>query len=357
MKKGFVEAVAEQLQWIGLILISLMMLYVIINWTTGGAHVQRGIEQGTLMYTIANSVNALSSSDEGQVTSTLSSLYDINIACDGSCVVSTASYDSAGKLGKESNEVLILGNVKPVTIKKVNKITLTKERGSPVVLTGEQTEDMFLVQLDIPDYGEMCYTTHEEVSEILNDPYIIQGEDPSLIAALIQAESSWQLNAHRYEPRYQIRYLEGKPTWMNNKAWLGEGSPTIDQWFDQNPKRSSEKEGLTESQLNLVAQTRMSASYGLMQVMYPTAIQACQGSQINEGETIDIKEPEDLYDPRINIYCGVKYLKAKRSDYSDLRDAVSAYNAGESKWTYDLANRQYSARVIGYYNAFRKCTA
>lgn len=356
--KGSAEAVSEHVQWVGLILISLIMLYVIISWSSGGAHVQRGIEQGSLMYTIANSVNALSCMEEGQVIRTLTSLYDIEIECDGSCYVKVAPYDQAGRRQKESNEVLILGKAEPVTVRKVNKITLTRERGKPVTLSGEQTEDMFLVQLDIPDYDAMCYTgQHPEISELLFDEDITQGEDPNLIAAIIQAESSWDTKAYRYEPGYQIRHLEGEPSWTESGHWLGHGSPTISQWFAQNPGRSEEKEDLTDEQLGLAAQTGISASYGLMQVMYPTALETCQGSEIREGETVDIKEPEDLYDPRINIFCGVKYLKMKRSAYSDLRDAVSAYNAGESIWTHNLANRQYSARVLGYYNAFRKCAA
>jgi hypothetical protein len=354
--RGLTTPVNELLQWVGLILISIIMYVVIINWAAGGAHVQRGIEQGSLMYTIANSVNALSGMEEGQVTRQLVNLFDITVECPaGACYVETLPYDTSLNPQKSSNKVLILGDIEPVSLKKVNKITLTKERGKKIVLTGSQTEDKFLTQLSLPDYSPMCITTHPDVRKYLSDPEINQGLEPELIAAFIQAESSWNARSNRYEPGFQVRNLEGKEMWTSRAAWLKSGI-TIGQWFDQNPGRSSERDSLTEEQLGLVAQTRASSSYGLMQILYTTAVENCESLEFN-GAGVNLDNPDELYRPDLNIFCGVSYLKKLSVKYPDIRDLVSAYNAGSPLWTLNLKNREYTMKVLGYYTAFKKCAA
>ena len=111
MRKG-TEPAHETLEYIGLILVSFIMLYIIINFGTGGAQFQRGLEQGSLMYTIASSANALSSMEEGQIIRHLGSLFDITVECDNTCHVTTTPYDNLGKRQKESNEIPIIGNIK-----------------------------------------------------------------------------------------------------------------------------------------------------------------------------------------------------------------------------------------------------
>jgi hypothetical protein len=169
-----------------------------------------------------------------------------------------------------------------------------------------------------------------------------------LIAAIIQTESSWNDKAHRYEPRYQITYLEGT-SWENDEAWLSEGSPTILEWGEWNPDRKDEIENLREYDLGLVAQTRVSSSYGLMQALYDTAVTYC-----------DYKgDPEGLYDPAVNIDCGVSYLKFQMDRYKNSRtvyaDAASAYNAGSNKWETEDRYKEYVEIALGYYNAFKAC--
>ncbi len=350
MKKGFTAPAAETIQWIGLILICIIMLYVIITWASAGAHVQRAIEQGSLMYTVASSVNALSAMEEGEVTRHLTSPYDITVECDGTCSVTTAAYDQSGRRQKESNEVLILGDMVPVKLSMVNKITLTKEKGKPITLTGEQTGDVFGVQLDIPDYKSRCIAP--QYMDLIKSASEKYGVDQELIAAVIEAESSWKPNSYRYEPGFQIKYLEGKPAWTGDDAWLGEGNITIRQWFSQHPKRSSEEfDDFKKSypgKSELIAQTRISASYGLMQTLYTTAYIYCGY----------MGEPEGLRDPAASIDCGTKYLEDMLYRYrNDDIDAVSAYNAGSRAWKTDLANRQYTIKVLAYYNAFKRCTA
>jgi soluble lytic murein transglycosylase-like protein len=83
-----------------------------------------------------------------------------------------------------------------------------------------------------------------------------------------------------------------------------------------------------------------------MQVMYTTAYISCG----YRGE------PEGLKDPAASIDCGTKYLRDKLDQYNnDNADAVSAYNAGSRAWKTNLANRQYTERVLGCYNAFKAC--
>ena len=355
MRKGAMAPVNEMLQWIGLLLVCIIMFYVTITWASGGAHVQRGIEQGSLMYTVANSVNALSSMEEGVVTRQLINFFDITIDCSaGACYVSTAPYVS-GKLQDSSSKVLILGNIKPVSLKNVNKITLTSEAGKDISLTGEHVGDTFMASLSIPDYSVMCVTNHPGIASYISDPDINQGQDPELIAAIIQAESDWDQKSYRYEPGYQVKYIEGVSKWTEKPCWLRSGQ-TINQWFAQHDSRSSEKKGLTEAQLGLVAQTKASASYGLMQILYTTAVETCEGLEL-KGSVINLDDPEELYTPDVNIFCGTRYLKKLLSSYPDIRDAASAYNAGSPSWTTNLKNREYTMKVLGYYNAFKKCTA
>ena len=64
---------------------------------------------------------------------------------------------------------------------------------------------------------------------------------------------------------------------------------------------------------------------GLMQVLPSTAEFIC-------GESID------LFDPQLNVYAGVKYLKYLLVKFDNLNVALAAYNAGEgnvSRWLND----------------------
>ena len=347
MRKGFTEATEQMIQWIGLVVISIIMLYVIITWASAGSQVQRGIEQGSLMYTIASSTNALSTMEEGEIVRNLRSHFDIEVSCSGECVVTTAVYDQDGKRQKESNEILILGEIEPISMKMVNKITLTKERGGKVILTGEQTEDLFGTELQIKQYSPMCMDTNARFRDLIQAASKKYNIEEELIAATIIAESNWDPNSKRYEPGYQIRYVEGS-SWVSSDYWIKEGDSgavTIRKWFSQNPSREAEMDKLSGSQLDLIAQTRISSSYGLMQTMFLTAYETCgyRGS------------PDGLKDAAVNIDCGTKILKTKLDLYGGLSNAVSAYNAGSPAWQSNLANRYYTEKVLGLYNAFNAC--
>lgn len=109
---------------------------------------------------------------------------------------------------------------------------------------------------------------------------------------------------------------------------------------------------------NFVAQTVVSSSYGLMQIMYPTAVQDMKFQLGGKG-----KDPMALFQPKVNIQLGVKYLRMKYSSinqlknkdteevetiddyYMILRNAFSGYNGGDAGYkSSDAIN--YSKKVF-----------
>lgn len=108
------------------------------------------------------------------------------------------------------------------------------------------------------------------------------GVDPILIEAVIQQESGGKADAFRFEPAFYQTYLKKNP-----------------EYKGQNPRR-------------------IASSYGLMQIMYPTAREL--GFQGN---------PEDLFDIGLNINLGTKLLKRLLDRFKgDVEKALAAYNGG-----------------------------
>jgi soluble lytic murein transglycosylase-like protein len=106
-----------------------------------------------------------------------------------------------------------------------------------------------------------------------------------------RVESSWKAKAYRYEPVFWEMYMKDKP-----------------EWKDCDPKV-------------------VSASYGLMQLMFPTA-----------RETGYEGEAAGLYDPETNINLGAKYLR-------HLLDGVWAEGLPwkhDSLSAYDMTLAQYN---------------
>jgi soluble lytic murein transglycosylase-like protein len=60
-------------------------------------------------------------------------------------------------------------------------------------------------------------------------------------------------------------------------------------------------------------------------------------------------DPEELYNPSINIFTGVKYLRFQLDRYGNLLDMIAAYNAGSVRKKRDGAyiNLAYVANVAG----------
>lgn len=108
--------------------------------------------------------------------------------------------------------------------------------------------------------------------------------DPNLLEALVVTESSGRADAFRHEPGYYRLYIEGRP-----------------QWAGRIPRR-------------------VASSYGLTQIMYPTALQ--YGFNPNY-------EPEMLFLPEINLNLGAKILAALLKRFNgDVEQALQAYNGG-----------------------------
>lgn len=120
------------------------------------------------------------------------------------------------------------------------------------------------------------------------------GLEPDLVTAVCLVESDGRTNAYRYEPNFWIRYLAGKP-----------------EWDGANPHR-------------------VSASYGLMQCMYPVALE--HGYDRNDP-------PEHLFIPVVGLEFGCRVL-AERMTWASraaadvsrdvrLRAALASYNGGK----------------------------
>lgn len=97
--------------------------------------------------------------------------------------------------------------------------------------------------------------------------------EPSLLAALVWQESSGRERAYRFEPGFWRRYLAGKVRWA--------------------PSSGSSPEEVAHHI------RRVSASYGLCQIMYPVA---CENGYVGE--------PEGLFDPDTNLKLGARILAA-----------------------------------------------
>lgn len=134
------------------------------------------------------------------------------------------------------------------------------------------------------------------------------GVDADLLEALVMTESSGQADAFRFEPAYYKRYLAGNP-----------------EYKDANPRR-------------------VASSYGLCQIMYPTARQYGFGSLV----------PETLFLPGINLDYGARILAhlITRCD-GDTVAALAAYNGGLGGIGKPVPT-EYARKVLRKLGAIRK---
>jgi soluble lytic murein transglycosylase-like protein len=132
------------------------------------------------------------------------------------------------------------------------------------------------------------------------------GIDPDLLEALVVTESfGGQADAFRFEPGFYTRYLEGKP-----------------EWAGQIPRR-------------------ISSSYGLCQIMLPTARQ--YGFRA---------EPEMLFLPDVNLALGAKILARLIQQFGDIGDALQAYNGGMGN-VGTPQTKVYSGKVLRHLAAIK----
>lgn len=110
--------------------------------------------------------------------------------------------------------------------------------------------------------------------------------DPNLVEAVCLVESSGRPTAHRYEPAYWLKYM------ANNPRWDG------------------------------AIPERVSASYGLMQVMYPVAL---------ELGMPPADPPEYLCVPVYGLQYGCRKLREVLAwAHGDVPAALAAYNGGKT---------------------------
>lgn len=144
---------------------------------------------------------------------------------------------------------------------------------------------------------------------------------PHMLKALAFVESSWNPRAYRFEPLYWERYLK------NDSHWSGRDPQEV------------------------------SASYGLCQLMYPTAV----GIGF-DGDT------ERLYNPAINIDLGGRYLRLLLDGVWRDKDAwydfpisamdvsLSRYNGGtvgNPRADGTLRNQSYVNKVLAQWEALK----
>lgn len=125
--------------------------------------------------------------------------------------------------------------------------------------------------------------------------------DPDLVEALILVESAGQAHAYRYEPQFWARYMAGTP-----------------EWQDANPHR-------------------VSASYGLMQILYVVA------REVGFTEA----DPEYLFVPHLNLEFGCRKLAQLLAwAHEDVEQALCAYNGGKGgNGGRPFRNQAYADRV------------
>lgn len=110
----------------------------------------------------------------------------------------------------------------------------------------------------------------------------VEGLTPDVVEAVVRTESSGQAHAYRHEPGYWERYCKRHPV-------FSKGEPA-----------------------------RIASSYGLMQVMYPTAYSlGFRGA------------PEELFVPETSLLYGLLLLRDNlRWSQGRLDAALAAYNGG-----------------------------
>ena len=172
----------------------------------------------------------------------------------------------------------------------------------------------------------------------------IYGVPQSIITAVIMQESRGNPFAYRYEPYYDVLYIscgrkritqypykkydvDRYPGNWRNKSWFYKRYGMIRhpiRIYDFYQLFHRKYSGMFNSRqvqrmkdCNKSAQLRVSASYGLMQLMYPTTVRLGYSNS-----------PEGLYNVGLNIKYGTKHLRGRYDVYKNWDKAIRSYNAG-----------------------------
>jgi soluble lytic murein transglycosylase-like protein len=147
-------------------------------------------------------------------------------------------------------------------------------------------------------HGEPVRTAY---TRAIADAAAKYGLDADLLEAQVLVESGGNTDAFRFEAGFYDRYLRGKPEWSG------------------------------------LVPRRISSSYGLLQVMYPTARE--------HGFT---GEPEFLFVPAVGLEWGAKHLGGLVEwAEGDIIRALAAYNGGKlGNDAPPYRNESYAQRVL-----------
>jgi soluble lytic murein transglycosylase-like protein len=138
----------------------------------------------------------------------------------------------------------------------------------------------------------------------------------ALVMAVMQMESGGNPGAVRYEPLYEKRYITDNPMWLQR---CKEGGYTTRD---------------------------VASSYGLMQLMFPTAW------------GFGARAPKELYEPNQNIRYGTALIASHLKKYT-IQETLAAYNGGEGavkalRQGKDTAATRYSQKVMSLYQRYKE---
>lgn len=143
--------------------------------------------------------------------------------------------------------------------------------------------------------------------------------DPLLVAAVVIQESGANTDGFRHERHFWNRYLKRKP-----------------EWSTLNPRR-------------------VSSSYGLMQIMFSTAVERGYAKNV---------PPEGLFVPEVGLDYGCKHLRhvvdwidakyPQATSQERLRATLASYNGGlQGPNALRPDNRRYADSVLKLYNTLK----
>ncbi len=193
-------------------------------------------------------------------------------------------------------------NIKGSTKKKLEKRYVI-ERG---IIRGSALIKITVNPTTVKNLYEQKKIKDPELIEFVKDEAKRQNVDLYIVLGLITMESGWNENALRCEDLYESNWEERVDELKGCKDY--DCDKTIDS--PQGPDYH-----------------QVSCSYGLTQLIYPTA----WGIGFREKGT-------ELFDGKKSVEYGIKHLKGLFDDYDDVRDVLVGYNAG--RWNIGNAKRK-----------------
>lgn len=132
------------------------------------------------------------------------------------------------------------------------------------------------------------------------------GLDADLVAAIVEQESNNRFHAYRFEPNFYAKYLATNPMYAQREP------------------------------------REVAASFGLMQVLYTTAVEHGYAGA-----------PWGLFDPAVSLEYGCRVLaELLEWAHGHVRQAVAAYNTGRGGWK-SATGSSYAALVMARYDRIR----